>query len=48
VRDEPKDAQAALALAAGLVLDAVAEHARIVPGQELGVTSRSGTAARAR
>jgi len=38
VRNETRDAQAALALAAGLELDAVAERARIVPGQELGVT----------
>ncbi|HYJ80751.1 MAG TPA: PIG-L family deacetylase [Longimicrobiaceae bacterium] len=34
---ETRDAEAALALAAGLVLDAVADDARIVPGQEFGM-----------
>jgi len=38
VENETRDAQTALALAAGLVLDATADAARIVPGQETGVT----------
>lgn len=38
VENETRDAQTALALAAGLVLDATAEQARIIPGQDVGVT----------
>jgi hypothetical protein len=38
VYNETRDARAALALAAGLVLDATADRARIVPGEEVGVT----------
>jgi hypothetical protein len=36
--NERRDAETALALAAGLVLDATADAARVVPGQEFGVT----------
>ncbi|HET7233894.1 MAG TPA: PIG-L family deacetylase, partial [Longimicrobium sp.] len=38
VGNEMRDAETALALASGLVLDATADAARVVPGQELGVT----------
>ncbi|HEX9939234.1 MAG TPA: NEW3 domain-containing protein, partial [Longimicrobium sp.] len=38
VANEVRDAQTALALAAGLVLDATAERARVVPGEEFGMT----------
>ncbi|HEX5724828.1 MAG TPA: PIG-L family deacetylase [Longimicrobiaceae bacterium] len=37
LENEAHDAEAALAQAAGLVLDAVADDARIVPGQEFGL-----------
>ncbi|HEU4560460.1 MAG TPA: PIG-L family deacetylase [Longimicrobium sp.] len=38
VANERRDAETALTLAAGLVLDATAERARVVPGEEFGVT----------
>ena len=38
IDNEARDAETALALASGLVLDATADAARIVPGQEFGVT----------
>ncbi|HYH83001.1 MAG TPA: PIG-L family deacetylase [Longimicrobium sp.] len=38
VENEARDAQTALALAAGLVLDVTADQARVVPGQEVALT----------